>query len=77
MYLLKDSSLGFAALLGVGAFAAMAFAQAPAAAPFATHQLKPNVYRVEGGGEGVPSTNRYAARRPISICSSASAVNKY
>ena len=50
MYLRKDSSFGFAALLGLSAFAAMAFAQAPAAAPFATHQLKPNVYWIEGGG---------------------------
>jgi glyoxylase-like metal-dependent hydrolase (beta-lactamase superfamily II) len=50
MYLRKDSFLGFAALLGLSVFAAMAFAQAPAAAPFATHQLKPNVYWIEGGG---------------------------
>src|SRR5271167_1703600 len=32
------------------AFAALAAAQAPAPAPFMTHQLKPNVYWVEGGG---------------------------
>ena len=38
------------ALLGLSALAAMAFAQAPAAAPFTTHQLKPNVYWIEGGG---------------------------
>jgi len=50
MYLRKDSSFGFATLLGVSAFAATAFAQAPPAAPFATHQLKPNVYWIEGGG---------------------------
>lgn len=31
-------------------FAAPAFAQAPAQAPFKTHQLKPNVYWIEGGG---------------------------
>jgi cyclase len=30
--------------------AAAAIAQAPPAAPFVTHQLKPNVYWVEGGG---------------------------
>ena len=30
--------------------AAAAIAQAPAAAPFVTHQLKPNVYWIEGGG---------------------------
>jgi len=29
---------------------AMAWAQAPAPAPFMTHQLKPNVYWIEGGG---------------------------
>ncbi|HEY5083615.1 MAG TPA: MBL fold metallo-hydrolase, partial [Rhizomicrobium sp.] len=50
MFLRKDFSLGFAALLGLNACAAMAFAQAPAAAPFVTHQLKPNVYWIEGGG---------------------------
>ena len=50
MFLRKDFSLGFAALLGLNACAAMAFAQAPAAAPFTTHQLKPNVYWIEGGG---------------------------
>src|SRR5271155_3487166 len=32
------------------AFAAMAAAQPPAPAPFMVHQLKPNVYWVEGGG---------------------------
>jgi glyoxylase-like metal-dependent hydrolase (beta-lactamase superfamily II) len=30
--------------------AGVAFAQAPPAAPFMTHQLKPNVYWIEGGG---------------------------
>jgi cyclase len=33
-----------------GALAASAFAQAPAPAPFTSHQLKPNVYWIEGGG---------------------------
>jgi glyoxylase-like metal-dependent hydrolase (beta-lactamase superfamily II) len=32
------------------ASAALVMAQAPAPAPFTTHQLKPNVYWVEGGG---------------------------
>ncbi len=50
MYFRSDSSFGFATLLGLSAFAAMAFAQAPAAAPLVTHQLKPNVYWIEGGG---------------------------
>ncbi len=37
---------------GIFAFTTLAFAQAPnqAAAPFVAHQLKPNVYWVEGGG---------------------------
>jgi cyclase len=34
----------------LGTLATVSFAQAPPAAPFATHQLKPNVYWVEGGG---------------------------
>ena len=34
----------------VGALAALTFAQAPAPAPFTSHQLKPNVYWIEGGG---------------------------
>ena len=41
------------ALAVVGAItliAGVAFAQAPPAAPFMTHQLKPNVYWIEGGG---------------------------
>lgn len=39
-----------AALAGFGGCAVLAMAQAPAPAPFMTHQLKPNVYWVEGGG---------------------------
>jgi len=35
---------------GFCVFATLAFAQAPAAAPFTSHQLKPNVYWIEGGG---------------------------
>lgn len=31
-------------------FAALALAQAPTPAPFTSHQLKPNVYWIEGGG---------------------------
>src|SRR5579862_6972797 len=34
----------------LGTFTAAAMAQAPAPAPFVTHQLKPNVYWIEGGG---------------------------
>ena len=36
--------------IGLGTLAAATMGQAPAAAPFITHQLKPNVYWVEGGG---------------------------
>src|SRR5579871_1071586 len=35
---------------GLGMFTAAALAQAPPAAPFQAHQLKPNVYWIEGGG---------------------------
>jgi glyoxylase-like metal-dependent hydrolase (beta-lactamase superfamily II) len=38
------------ALAGFGSFGLFALAQGPAPAPFMTHQLKPNVYWVEGGG---------------------------
>jgi len=38
------------AAAGLSAFASVAAAQAPAAAPFVPHQLTPNVYWVEGGG---------------------------
>ena len=44
------SSFESAALLGLSALAALASAQAPAPAPFTAHQLKPNVYWIEGGG---------------------------
>ena len=37
-------------LLTWASLGATAVAQAPAAAPFVTHQLKPNVYWIEGGG---------------------------
>ncbi len=38
------------AAVGLLAFATLATAQGPAPAPFMTHQLKPNVYWIEGGG---------------------------
>lgn len=38
------------AWLGLGTFTVVAAGQAPPAAPFITHQLKPNVYWIEGGG---------------------------
>jgi cyclase len=37
-------------IVGLAFCAAVAFAQAPPPAPFTTHQLKPNVYWIEGGG---------------------------
>src|SRR5579862_4945110 len=43
----RKSILG---VLAAVAAAGLANAQAPAAAPFTTHQLKPNVYWIEGGG---------------------------
>jgi len=43
MRVLNSLTMGIAA-------ASIAMAQAPAAAPFMVHQLKPNVYWVEGGG---------------------------
>jgi glyoxylase-like metal-dependent hydrolase (beta-lactamase superfamily II) len=36
--------------MGLTAFAELSLAQAPAPAPFVSHQLAPNVYWVEGGG---------------------------
>ena len=50
MHFLKISSFEFAAVLSLGALAAIGSAQPPAQAPFKTHQLKPNVYWIEGGG---------------------------
>ncbi len=41
---------GFAAIASLSVLAALAVAQGPAPAPLMVHQLKPNVYWVEGGG---------------------------
>lgn len=43
-------SLGFVTIAAAVAVALPAAAQAPPAGPFMVHQLKPNVYWVEGGG---------------------------
>ena len=43
-------SFGFAAILSLSTLATLAVAQGPAPAPLMTHQLKPNVYWIEGGG---------------------------
>src|SRR5579875_4032654 len=50
MHFGKPYFVGLAAMGAVCLFGTVAAAQAPAAAPFMTHQLKPNVYWIEGGG---------------------------
>jgi cyclase len=50
MRFLNSSSFVFAGVLSLGVLAKQAAGQAPAPAPFTTHQLKPNVYWIEGGG---------------------------
>jgi cyclase len=50
MHIRKMYFHGLAIAAGLAAFAALGTAQGPAPAPFMTHQLKPNVYWVEGGG---------------------------
>ncbi len=46
----QSFAFGFAKVVGLGALATLAVAQGPAPAPLMVHQLKPNVYWVEGGG---------------------------
>ncbi len=43
-------SFGFGTVLSLSALATWAVAQGPAPAPLMVHQLKPNVYWIEGGG---------------------------
>jgi len=50
MHPTKSSSFAFAAVLSLGALCTLALSQGPAPAPLMVHQLKPNVYWVEGGG---------------------------
>jgi cyclase len=50
MYRQTNLRFAIAVAAGLSAFAPMAAAQAPAAAPFVAHQLTPNVYWIEGGG---------------------------
>src|SRR5579872_2519796 len=50
MHCRKSSSFGPATVLSLSALATLAFAQGPAPAPLMVHQLKPNVYWIEGGG---------------------------
>jgi glyoxylase-like metal-dependent hydrolase (beta-lactamase superfamily II) len=46
----QNVSFGFARVAGLSALATLAIAQGPAPAPLMVHQLKPNVYWIEGGG---------------------------
>ncbi len=50
MHYRKGFSLGLATAAGLLGLATLANAQGQAPAPFMTHQLKPNVYWIEGGG---------------------------
>lgn len=50
MHCRKAGSIGFAAALSLSALVPLCVAQGPAPAPLMVHQLKPNVYWVEGGG---------------------------
>jgi cyclase len=50
MYRRRVFSLGFATAASLSALATLAVAQGPAPAPLMVHQLKPNVYWIEGGG---------------------------
>jgi cyclase len=50
MHMHQGLSLGFVTLAATVALVFPAAAQAPPAGPFMVHQLKPNVYWVEGGG---------------------------
>ena len=43
-------SFGFGAAVSLGVLATLAVAQGPAPVPLMVHQLKPNVYWIEGGG---------------------------
>ena len=47
MHCRKSFPFGFATVLSLGT---LAIAQGPAPAPLMVHQLKPNVYWIEGGG---------------------------
>src|SRR6201993_2752524 len=50
MHFKKCFPISFATLAGLSLLSALATAQAPAPAPLMVHQLKPNVYWIEGGG---------------------------
>jgi cyclase len=50
MHFRNRLSFRIAVVVSLCAFATLAIAQAPVAAPFVTHQLKPNIYWIEGGG---------------------------
>src|SRR5580658_7507827 len=46
----RKISFGYATVVSLGALATLALAQGPAPMPLMVHQLKPNVYWIEGGG---------------------------
>jgi cyclase len=50
MHCRNGFSLVFAVAASLGALATLSMAQGPAPAPLMVHQLKPNVYWIEGGG---------------------------
>ena len=50
MHCRNSVSFGFASCVSLSALATLAVAQGPAPAPLMVHQLKPNVYWIEGGG---------------------------
>lgn len=50
MHRYKNVSFGFATFVCLTALGSLAVAQGPAPAPLMVHQLKPNVYWIEGGG---------------------------
>jgi len=50
MHRREGFSIGFKAIVSLSTLAMAAVAQAPAPAPLTVHQLKPNVYWIEGGG---------------------------
>jgi cyclase len=50
MHRRKRNSFGYALAANLSVLAALALAQGPAPMPLIVHQLKPNVYWIEGGG---------------------------
>jgi len=61
MHYRKGFSFAFATVAGLSTLAVLATAQAPAPTPFMAHQLKPNVYWVEGVAETAVSLSETKA----------------